>query len=131
MKDVFVDCIWVRWGHITTFAVPVSIHNVEAIVVVCVVAMHCVQLGEAPTGSEVSECSAGSGVGQLVVGGPEGGVYCSVLVVLAPVPQDQFGCSLLVVGQAHWVSVLSSASPARHDLLVPHFAIVCDQIFEL
>ena len=63
MEDVFVDCVWVRWGHIATFVVPVSVHNVEVVVVICVMAMHCAQLGEVSKDLwlvlEALECSAG------------------------------------------------------------------------
>ena len=68
MENVFWHCFWVGGGHITAFAVPIPVGDVEP-VVVGVETVHGTQLGESPGdfgGSfELAECFAGFGVGRL------------------------------------------------------------------
>ena len=63
-------------GNVATFVVPVSVGDVEAVIVVCVESMHGMQLGELTKDFgrpfELTEHFAGFGVRRLGGGVPEG-----------------------------------------------------------
>ena len=73
-------------GRIATFAVPVSVGDVEAKVVVCVESMHGAKLGR-PT-ENFGDPFAGFGIRRTSGGVPEGRAKCLGLVIFSPALKD-------------------------------------------
>ena len=116
MENVFSYCFWVRGGGgcITAFTVPVSVGDVESVVVVCVETMHGVQLGESPEDFrrtfELAECFAGFGIRRSRGAAPKSCSEGQGLVDLPPAPEDNFRGFFFVVREARLDNTVSSAS---------------------
>ena len=88
MEDMFSYHGGVGGSHITTFAVPVFVGDVEVGVVVCVESVHGAQLSKLAKSFgrvfELAKCFAGFGIRRASGGVPECRAKCHVLVVFLP-----------------------------------------------
>ena len=113
MENVFLYCFWVRGGHITAFTVPVSVGDVELVVVVHVETVHGVQLGELPEdfrrSFELAEHFAGFGVRRSSGAAPKSCLEGQGLVGFPPAPKDDFHGFFFVVREVHLDNPISSA----------------------
>ena len=113
MENVFLYCFWVRGGHITAFTVPVSVGDVELVVVVHVETVHGAQLGELPEdfrrSFELVEHFAGFGVRRSSGAVPECCLEGQGLVGSLPAPKENFHGFFFVIREAHLDNPISSA----------------------
>ena len=112
---MFSYCFWVGLGggHIAAFAVPVSVGDVESVVVVCVETVHGAQLGELPEdfrrSFELVEHFAGFGVGRPSGAAPKSCLEGQGLVGFPPAPKDNFCGFFFVIREACLDNPVSSA----------------------
>ena len=111
---MFSYCFWVRGGgHIATFAVPVSVGDVESVVVVCVETMHGVQLCVSPEDFgrtfELAEHFAGFGIRRSRGAVPKSCSEGQGLVDFLPASKDNFRGFFFVVREARLDNTVSLA----------------------
>ena len=113
VENVFSYCFWVRGGCITAFTVPVSVGDIETVVVICVETVHGAQLGESPKdfgrSFELVEHFAGFGVRRSSGAVPECCSEGQGLVGSLPTPKDNFCGFFFVVREARLDNPISLA----------------------
>ena len=123
MENVFAYCFWVRGGHIATFTVPVSVGDVEPVVVIRVETMHGAQLGELPEdfrrSFELAEHFGGFGVRRSSGAVPE-----CCLEGSPPAPKDNFRGFFFVVREACLDDPISSAPLFGFSEFVNFYSLV-------